>query len=184
MPNDELQTLWQQQEVPPMKIDIEQLRRRSTRLYSCVNARNLRETVAGGLAGALLAWTTIGEHDPVRLSSSLLLIAGMIYVMFHLWRHGRAAALPADLGALDAVSFHRRELLHQRDLLSGVFWWYLAPFLPGLVLSAVSGMHRSWIVPAALTVFVVAAFWFVMRINRGAVHRLDRELAELAKQEQ
>ena len=167
-----------------MTIDIEQLRRRSTRLYSCVHARNVRETVAGGIAATLLAWTTIGEHDVLRLSSSVLLIAGMLYVMYHLWRHGRAAALPADLGALDAISFHRRELLHQRDLLRGVFWWYLAPFLPGLALSGMSAMHRSWMVSAGLTLFVILAFGFVMRVNRGAVHRLDRELAELSREGQ
>jgi len=179
--NDEIQTLWQRQPVTPTPIDLEKLRRRSTRLSSCVQSRNVRETVAGLLGIALLAWTTIGDHDLLRVTSSLLLMAGMAFVLFHMWRHGRASALPADLGALDAVSFHRQELVRQRDLLRGVFWWYLSPFLPGLALTAVLGMRRSWIVPAALAAFVIVAFWFVLRMNRRAAQRLDRELAELAK---
>src|SRR4051812_43391419 len=85
IPDEEMQTLGQQQPVTPTPIDLEQLRRRSTRLSSCVQARNVRETIAGLIAIALLVWTTIGDRDPMRLASSLLLILGMSYVVFHLW---------------------------------------------------------------------------------------------------
>jgi hypothetical protein len=179
MPNDELQTLWQGQPVAPVPIDPEQLRRKSARLYGRVRARNLRETVAGAVAIALLAWVARAETG-LPLVSSLMLMAGMLYVIWHLWWHGKASELPVDLGAMDAISFHRRELTRQRDLLRGVFWWYLAPFLPGLVLTAVVAVRRSWVAPAILIVFVAAANWFVIWINRRAVDCLDRQLAELS----
>jgi len=179
MPNDDLQTLWQHQPVANTSIDLEQLHRKSGRLAGRVHARNVRETVAGAAAVALLAWTARGE-SALQLSSSILLMAGMAYVLWHLWRHGRANVLPHDLGAMDAISFHRRELLHQRDLLRGVFWWYLAPFFPGLALAALAAMRRSWIAPATLVVFVAAATWFVLGVNRRAADCLDRQIEELA----
>ena len=35
---------------------------------------------------------------------------------------------------MSCLEFHRSELVRQRDLLRSVWWWYLLPFVPGMLL--------------------------------------------------
>ena len=51
--------------------------------------------------------------------------------MLHLW--GTARTLPSDLALTSALEFHRVQLERQRDLLRSVWWWYLLPFAPGVL---------------------------------------------------
>jgi hypothetical protein len=179
MPSDDLQRIWQRQPVTATPIEMEQIRRKAGCLHDRVRARNRRETIAGVVAIALLTWFTFGKADALQRASFVLLIAGMLYVLWHLWRHGRASELPSDLGATDAVTFHVRQLTRQRDLLRGILWWYLAPFCPGWAVGAVSAARRSWVPAAILAVFVTSAMWLVWWLNRRAADRLDRQIAEL-----
>src|SRR5689334_15671892 len=103
MRSDELQTLWQGQPVKGETSGLEQIRQKSSGLYACVRARNIRETFAGAIAIALLTWFMFGKTSGLQRVSFLLLIAGMVYVLVHMWRRGRASELPAELGALDAI---------------------------------------------------------------------------------
>jgi hypothetical protein len=180
MPSDELQTLWQCQPVTRTPIDLETLRRKASRLQGSVRARNLRESVAGLVAIVVLTIFGLGKADLLQRASFALLAAGTAYVIWHLWRHGRAAALPEDLALTDAVTFHRRELTRQRDLLRGVLRWYLAPFLPGWVLGALHAAERSWIPAAGMLAIAGVSVWFVRRINQQAANCLDRQIAELS----
>ena len=43
-------------------------------------------------------------------------------------------SLPADLVVRSALEFHCAQLVRQRDLLRSVWWWYLLPLLPGMLL--------------------------------------------------
>jgi hypothetical protein len=181
MPNDEMQRLWQCQSVEVTPIDMENIRRKAGRLHGRVRNRNLRETIAGLVAIVILTWFGLGKADLLQRTSFALLDLGMVYVLWHLWRYGTANALPADLGLTDAITFHRRELTHQRDLLRRIFWWYLAPFFPGWAVGAVSAMRHSWIPAAGMLVFVSAVTWFVWRLNRRAADCLDREITELSR---
>jgi hypothetical protein len=42
--------------------------------------------------------------------------------------------LPAEMGREYGIAFYRRELEKQRDLLRGIWKWYLGPLIPGLAL--------------------------------------------------
>ena len=181
MPTDDLQQLWQRQPLTPMAIDLDRLRRSASCLERRVRARNWRETIAGVIAIGLLAWFNFGKVDLLDRASYLLLMAGMVFVLWHLWRHGRASALSAGISPTDAVTFHCRELARQRDLLRGVFRWYLAPFLPGWALCAISVSRRSWVSVGTLVLFVGAAIWFTLWLNGKAADRLDRQIAELSR---
>jgi hypothetical protein len=181
MPTDDLQRLWQCQPVVPTPIDLNQIRRRAGKLHGRVRARNLRETIAGVIAVVILTWFGLRKPDPLDRTSFALLIAGTLYVLWHLWKHGQSGVLPADFGLTDAVTFHRRELERQRDLLRGIFRWYLAPFIPGWALSAVSAARYSWAPAAVLVVFVSVVIWFTLRLNYNAADRLDRCIAELSR---
>jgi len=162
-------------------IDLDQLRRKAGKLHSRVRARNMRETVAGLIAIALLAWFTAGESRMLDQLSFILMMAGMLYVIRYLWQYGQANVLPQDFGLTDAITFHRRELEHQRDLLRGAMRWYLGPFLPGWILCIISAAQKS--APKAIGLVVVfgaatAAVWWV---NRKAAAGLDRCIAALVQ---
>jgi len=183
MPNDELQTLWQCQPVTRAPIDLEQLRRKAHGLDRRVRTRNWSETIAGAIAIVVLTAFGLGKASALQRWSFGLLAAATVYMIWHLWRYGGSTALPADLAATDAITFHRRELIRQRDLLRGVMRWYLLPYLPGWVLGAIHAAERSWIRGAAMLAVAGVAIWFVRRVNGRAVECLDRQLADLSPEE-
>jgi hypothetical protein len=180
MPTDDLQHLWQCQPVAAAPIDMEEIRRKAARLHRRVRNRNIRETVACGVAVAVLTWFAISKPDLLSRVSFGLLIVGSLYVIWHFLRYGKSKVMPADLALTDAVTFHSRELAHQRDLLRGVFWWYLAPFCPGWLVGAISVGRHSWIPAAGMVVFVGAVMWLACKLNYRAADCLDRQIAELS----
>jgi len=181
MPSDELQTLWQCQPVTRTPIDLETLRRKARVLDRRVRARNWRETIAGSVAVVVLTVFGLGKADALQRWSFGLLAAGTVYVIWHLWRHGQSSDLPADSALTDAITFHRRQLVRQRDLLRGVLRWYLAPYLPGWVLGTVHAAMESWIPAVMMVAIAVAAVWLVWWLNARAADCLDRQIAELDK---
>jgi hypothetical protein len=162
-------------------IDLDQIRRNAGKLHSRVRARNMRETVAGLIAIVLLTWFSIGESRVLDRLSFILMMGGMLYVIWYLWRHGQANVLPQDYGLTDAATFHRRELEHQRDLLRSAFRWYLGPFLPGWILSVISATQKSAPKAILLALTFGAATWAVWWINRRAAAGLDRCIAALVQ---
>jgi hypothetical protein len=95
--------------------------------------------------------------------------------------------VPADLGRASCLAFHRRELERQRDLLRGVWLWYVAPPVPGIALLTADAFYkgqggRNWIAPAVAAV-VGAAFWFIVKLNGWAADRLDRQVQEIERWE-
>ena len=180
MPTDDLQRLWQCQPVAATPIDMEQIRRKADRLHRRVRNRNLREIAACIVAIVMLTWVGLSKHDLLSRVSCGLLILGTLYVIWHFLRYGQSKRLPADLALMDAVTFHIRELVHQRDLLRGVFWWYLAPFCPGWLVAAILAGRHSWILGTVMVVLFSAVIWFTCKLNARAADCLDRQIAELA----
>jgi hypothetical protein len=178
--------LWQSQEVEEMKIPVEELRAKAAKFQSRIHWRNAREYVA-----ALVVIATFGRalwknpHIVPRIASALI-VAGAIYIVWHLWKSGAPKFLPADMGRVDCVRFYRRELERQRDLLRSVWKWYIGPLIPGMALSfiyavAIAPADRRWhrVVGGA----VLAAFiWIIGWMNQRAAGRLDGRIAELDRE--
>lgn len=169
-----------------MKISVDELRAKAAKFQSRLRWRNWREQVAAvvvivGCAGAV--WTT--PHTVERIGYALL-IAGATYVMWHLWLRGSAKSLPADMGRADCVSFYQSELARQRDLLRGIWKWYIGPLIPALALLSVYHIviappGQRWF-PVTYAVVLPAFLWFVGWLNLRAARRLDRRIAELDRE--
>lgn len=126
-----LQRTWQGQE-PMAAPTLDEVRRRSQRLTRTIGWRNLREYAAGAVVIPVIAVEIArGGFDGLIDLGQVLLLAGCVYVLYRLHQQGRARAVPAALGLTDALTFHRAELVRQRDLLMSVWRWYLLPFQPG-----------------------------------------------------
>ena len=187
-PTNRMQELWQCQPVEGIKMSVEEIRKRSTKFEKKIFWRNVREYVAGAIAIVLLGLFMARSHNLLDRSAFALLIAGMAYVMYQLHRRGAAKSMPASATVGPSMDFYRRELKRQRDLTSTVWSWYLGPFVPGLVLSAVASAAHNWqprhIAMLTFWYGLIAAFFvFAWRLNARAARCLKRMIDDLGTAE-
>lgn len=182
MQND-LRKLWQCQEEEKMKLSIDELQRAAARFRRRITVRNSMEYVAAVLALAALAFIFLKLPFAVPRICCALMAAGMLVVVIQLRRAGGASDLPGELGRSGWMTFRRRELERQRDLLRSVWKWYLGPLLPGVLLFlvwgfAISPPSKGWVMVLVAS-FVGAVFGGIHALNRRAAAELDRQVREL-----
>lgn len=162
------------------------LHRRASRFERRIRLRNAVEYAAIMLVVAAFGAFAILAPVPLpamRIGAALVVI-GALYVAWQL--HRRASFRPPSPG-LPLVEHHRRELVRQRDAVASVANWYLAPFLPGMLLilfgPVIDGGSRAW---AALgweqlpaLVLPPAFFLFVWLLNRRAARQLQAAIDDL-----
>ena len=82
---------------------------------------------------------------------------------------------------MSGLEFTRSELVRQRDLLRSVWWWYLLPFVPGMLLILVGysleGSELWDLLPSATVVAVT--FVGIGLLNQRVARKLQRRLDEL-----
>jgi hypothetical protein len=183
-PTNRLQEIWQCQPVEGIKMSVEEIRKRSTRFEKKIFRRNVREYVAGAIAIVFLGVSIARSHNLLDRSAFALLIAGMVYVMYQLHRRGAAKSMPASAAVGPSLDFYRSELRRQHDLTSTVWKWYLSPFVPGLVVSAIASAAHSLqprhIAMIAFWYGLIAAFFVVVwRLNARAARCLQRKIDDL-----
>ncbi|HEY7190602.1 MAG TPA: hypothetical protein VH436_28820 [Vicinamibacterales bacterium] len=142
--------------------------------------RNLRESIA---CGFVLWWSlrSFWSNDgPVERAGFVLITAGVLFVLVFLNAGAASRKVPRDADTQTLRAFHRREVVRQRDVLLAVPYWYLLPFVPGMILLVFSNPHNQPL--AALFVFVAVlalVFYGIWRLNVWAARRLDQELLKI-----
>jgi hypothetical protein len=187
MPNeplpDDIRNVWQNQPVENTPMPLEEIRRKAQQFEKRIRRRNLREYIAGG-AGMVIftVYLFIFKSLTARIGSALI-IAAMVCVLYQIYKRATPGTLPADLALTASLEFHRRELVRQRDLLRSVWLWYVAPFIPGIVVfgRGTNPPHgpASWL----NAVPFVSVFGVIMWLNYRAAKRLDLRIAEIEKLE-
>jgi Flp pilus assembly protein TadB len=181
LPPDHIKSLWQNQRVEPVQMSLEELRQKTEKFQRRIRKRNFREYAAAALVlGAFSYYFWKLPH--VQLGSALI-IAGTLYVVYQLHHRGAAKTVPASLGLGNCLDFHRGELERQRDLLRGIWKWYLLPLVPGLLaFVAVPTLHlppRLWIRGLPFLLLCGAVFYAVWILNQRAAEKLQRQINEL-----
>jgi Flp pilus assembly protein TadB len=184
--NLDLQDLWQDQKSEDIRMSVEQLRLRAGKFEKTIFWRNAREYVAALIVVLYFAYELLKWPNVLTGIGFGLIIAGMLYMMWQLHRKGSSRTMPAELASAAGLDFYRRELERQRDLVQGVWWWYLAPLVPGLVVIFVAMAltnphhlpHHYWFL-AGYGLVVALAFIFVWKLNERAARRLERCINEL-----
>ena len=186
-PEDHARNQWQTEEEVQLP-DIETLRARTRKFHRQIARRNALEYLAGAfLIAAFGGMLVLLPLWPFQLAAGVSL-AGVCYVMWQL--HARASYRKLDermLGAQSLVDHRRGELVRQRDALAGIFGWYLAPLLPGLLLFYGAPFlmvpMADWQMPplriVAFLLGTLALFAAIWVANQVAARRLQDQIDEL-----
>ncbi|MEQ1811751.1 MAG: hypothetical protein ABL889_17610 [Terricaulis sp.] len=187
--HDPLQKLWTQQTQEPFTMSLAEVHLHAQRFQSRIRSRNMIEYGAAVIVIAAFAWMAVTIPEPIVRVGAALIIAGALYVCWKLHELGRAATRgELDAGAQSWAAFHRAELTRQRDALRTVWSWYLAPFVPGMLvfLAGVSFTEANPApLPARLGVFLAglgimaAVYAVIWWLNAIVAKRLDAEIAAL-----
>jgi len=185
--HDPLQKLWTQQTQEPFTMSLADVHLHAQRFQSRIRNRNMMEYVAAASVIAFFAWMIPTVPEPIVQVGAGLIVLGALYVCWKLYQLGRAATRgEMNAAAQSWVAFHRAELVRQREALRTVWSWYLAPFIPGMVvfLAGVSFTEANPApLPARLGVFLAglglmaAVFAVIWWLNAQAVKKLDVEIA-------
>jgi glucan phosphoethanolaminetransferase (alkaline phosphatase superfamily) len=184
-PDDrDLQALWQSQ--PPGKdvgsaIALNLIREMAQGFEGRMSRRNRREYIAAAVVVAAFGWQMFTSPSLLLRIGAGMSIAAAIAVTYMIYLWGTARTLPSDLALMSAIEFHRVELERQRDLLRSVWWWYLLPFTPGILVLEIGQAlaqpeRRSRIIVLSVLMLVLAAgiYWVNWRAAARIQRRIDR----------
>jgi len=182
-PHDDMRKVWQNQKVEYAPMSLDEIHKKAQRFQRSIHRRNVREYVAAAIVVAGFGFYIWRFDDILVRIGSALVITGALYVVHHLHKMGSARTVPADLGSVTCLRFHRDELGRQRDLLRGVWRWCLLPLVPGLALFLFGPALRvpleRWGPVGATAAFYAAVFVAVWALNQWAARKLQRQIDEL-----
>jgi hypothetical protein len=185
---DPFQTLWTNQKEEPFNMTLADIQARATRFRSTVRNRNITEYAAAALVIAIFGWMAVLIPVLTVKAGALLIILGALYVCWKLHTLAGVSAKAERDAAVSVTDFHRAELQRQRAALSTVWRWYLAPFVPGMLvfvggvtLASGTGLPlaarlATFAVSLGLMAAVFVAIWW---LNQRAVAALDEEIKAL-----
>ena len=187
-----LANVWQNQPVGRVEISLDQLHRRARRFGTQILWRNLREYVASALVVATFGYYVWRFPAPLARLGCALVIAAVLFVVHSLHTRGAATTAPGELAFRTCLEFHRRQLERQRDLVAGVWRWYLLPFVPGMAVFLFGLLlwtleqpnapahTRGILIAFGLTAVLCGLVFFgVGKLNQWAARRLQREIDAL-----
>ena len=165
-------------------MSIEELRRRAGKFERRIRRRNIREYVACLIAAGLMGYFYITSHDVASRVTFALFMAAMLWIVIALHRTGSAKRTPLDEDTLTTQRFYREELKRQLHVVRSVWWWYLAPMVPGCIACTVSYLmkpHHSgaWAGLAFINAIFFVSFYGVWRLNMRAARCLERMIDQL-----
>ena len=170
-----MKELWQRQKTEGVRMTVEQVQASAGKFQRRIQRRNAREYVAAVAVVLIFAFEFWRAGEVLARIGFALVIAGTVYLAWHLHSRGSWEPLPKDAGLSSVIDFQRRELVRQRDLLRGVWRWYLGPLIPGMAVLIVAFgranpghlKHMNLIV-AIYTAVVSAVFVAVARLGTAA----------------
>ncbi len=188
---DPLQRLWQSHEPKVPAPSPEQIRRRAGAFSRTIFWRNMREYGAGVLVAFVFTRMALQPEGSTlyRLACGLIAMGDLLVCAF-IYRNAGAAKPPVFAASTrEHLLAHRAALAKQQRLLSTVAYWYLGPFMPGMLLFWIAVAftapvpHRSRLglaLVCGLGVLVSAAvFAGVYALNRVGAKKLQQEIDQL-----
>lgn len=187
MNQQDLKQLWKNQSAAATPFPEAQLRRHARTLQRRVAVRNSIEYAAGVAVVFGFAYFIWAYRYPLMQIGSALIILATAVVLYQLHRRAAARPLPGADAAIASRDFLRTELLRQRDALRSVWRWYVAPFVPGVVvfrwgvetqMAGIGPFAHGVLANALIAVvalIIIALNWRMAGKLQKEIERLDRE---------
>jgi hypothetical protein len=179
------QQLWQAQALDAPRISLALVRHHSDALQRRTRIVNVINYV-GGVAGmAFMAWrgAEFFSVNPLASAAISLWIAAGLVGLFLQRKRMSAEERPAELGVLDAIRFHRRQLERQRDARRGGGRWVPLLFVPGHVVYFVSLFAEITPIPWKAIIFNAAVIgigtWVAIAMTDRRARMLQQEIDAL-----
>jgi hypothetical protein len=173
-----LRALWQDGEAALAPISLDEVKRRATGFGDGIRRRNRREYAAAAIVVVIFALYAIFLPEPLLKLGSLLVIAAAFVVAWQLSRRTSRADPGAE--AQDVRGYYRARLVREEHMLARIGRWYLAPFVPGLLVFlaglAKATELRSPISFALLIAFQLSVFGGIWWLNRRAAATLRAQI--------
>jgi hypothetical protein len=185
MTEDPVKQAWQASVEIAGAPPLDEVRKGANKFYRFVFWRNLVEYAACVIVVVSFAYYVFTLPMLLQRIGSAMIVAATFYVGWQL--HRRASAVPPETaGVMPLYAFMRAQFVRHRDALRSIFWWYMLPFLPGLVLLLAGSMYApdthpdgpGWRDIVGVTV-VAAVFYGVWWLNQRAVRKLQKHIDEI-----
>jgi hypothetical protein len=177
---ESIRELWQSLEEESQPMPVEELRRRAAAFETRIRRRNWGEYGSSIFVGACCLWILYAGMPWHVRAGAVLILVGVAAVCLNLYRKG--AAPPAADAATASRDWYRKELERQRDLLRGVWKWYLGPLIPGLAMWFAGGLWdhpEQWRRALVSCGFAAVLFAGIGELNARTARKLDKEIASL-----
>lgn len=179
--HSDVQRLWRDQPSEEVQMSAQEVRGLAEKFERTISQRNRREYAASAFVVVWFSvWAWFAQSDVVALGGWLVALAAL-WVVFHLHRRGTARRPAGEQDVMSGLEFTRSELVRQRDLLRSVWWWYLLPFVPGMLLILVGysleGPERWGLL--ALGIVVAVTFVGIGLLNQRVARKLQRRIDDL-----
>lgn len=162
---------------------LEDVHKGTARFYRVIKWRNRVEYAGCLIAVVVFAKAVLTLPHIFQKIGAILVIAATFFAAWQL--HRRASAVdPEAAGTMPILEFARRQLIRQRDAMRSIFWWYIAPFLPGIFLILFGGgLHPEferqgppvwvrWLALVGMASILVGIWW----LNQFFADKLQRRI--------
>ena len=168
---------WQlRKHAPPPPLSLDTIGAHARFFQNRIRLRNLCESIAGIIVFAANLRDLGHAQTSLARASHWVLMIGVFFVIAFLNSRARARQVPIGGDVPTILRFHRDEMARQRDLLRLVPWWYLGPFVPGMLLMLAARWQTSAAAVLVGLPVIGGVFLFVWWLNvRGAL-LLDGEI--------
>jgi hypothetical protein len=177
------QQLWQAQALDAPRISLAFVRQQSDSLRRWAWRRNGINYIATAVLLPFLVWQAWFMFAKMPLVSVALVINLLIGALLVVRWHKRAASQeqPADLGVLDALKFHRRQLERQRDV--RLDRWRRWPAIPGvlmlLVAEAIEIKPTPWLGFGLAILMMTLVLSIAIVVEERIARRIQRDIDAL-----
>jgi len=188
---EDMRSVWQSQAEESRRMSSNEIRTAAERYQKRVIWRNVREYLGCAIVVAGFGWFAWHAPSTTARVGHLLVIVGALYVALQLHLSGSSRTVPSEMGRMDGIAFHRRELERQLRVYQLAWRWVLA-LVPGItVLMAGTTKAKPRVhMPAGplAPLLVVLGGWVLIIVwlrkrNQAKARNIQRELERLAVEE-
>jgi hypothetical protein len=180
-PND-VRNIWQNQKPEGIRMSAEEIRRKAVRFERRVLWENALNYFVG-LAGVAFCGYFVLHGPSVLFRIAIgMIVPFMLYLAWETHKRSPFRRVPAEMGLVSCLEFHRQELERRRDY-HRRYLWFLVPVIPAYVVLMVAFVqlhprHLGWrlAVVNVVVALIVCTFWGQ---SQWYAHKLQHQIDEL-----